>query len=801
MAKRKTKQAAAPRRPRTPGSVNLAVPTRAPVQVKHLAAPPSFVKPKSIHPRRLLPFVREGIERHFHSTSTRAVLFRARDLKAPARAAADDVTLFTNTALTEPTQNHTAANVGEPSAAINGKVVFFTGNWYAAMSADGGKTFQYIDPATAFSAFDPPNSRFCCDQVVNYIPSIDTFVWLLQYGTDSGVDNIQRLAFAKTADVVQGRWRIFDITTAMLGVGGAFLDFPDLAVGENCLYVTTNIFPSSGAGSAVVRLKAADIAASSGGQVQIPADHFVSTDLFSFRVTQNCSATAYFAAHQDTSTLAIFSWDESLPRPTQSSVGVARWIGGGGGYRSSCPDGNRWLDRADFRITGATMAGSELWFAWGVDAGSNQRPNPFVQVARISAHDLTLIENLNIFDPDSATCYGALSTNAQGEVGASYMIGGGPRFPSHVVSILTGTRKDVVVSEGQRAPLPDPQTGKGEWGDFLSVRPAYPEASNFSATGFTMLGTADGTNRDATPRFVVFGRGSQPIVGPAPSTGGGPPPSVGAGPITDVNTLPVVGDAIAATIKAAAGITTGAQATRGFAAPAPEVVTKPGVERWPVKTGQDPDRDQVGKNVVNGQDLGAGIVVATVEELITAPRPADMPDPAQLYNAYQSKRAAPVETTIWRLDVTITAMKLEADGDYHLVLQGASGETMIGEIPTPTTAFVGDSPWLANIQAARQMVDDKFVSHITPAAFVPFGKKLVPRESFAGQMRTLPERPSSFLPPVGGEASAQPLFQTQVTPTKARITGVGFFDKVHGQMGVSLSNGIELHPVLKIEWL
>jgi hypothetical protein len=30
---------------------------------------------------------------------------------------------------------------------------------------------------------------------------------------------------------------------------------------------------------------------------------------------------------------------------------------------------------------------------------------------------------------------------------------------------------------------------------------------------------------------------------------------------------------------------------------------------------------------------------------------------------------------------------------------------------------------------------------------------------------------------------------------------VGFFDKVHGQMGVSQSNGIELHPVLKIEWL
>jgi hypothetical protein len=40
-----------------------------------------------------------------------------------------------------------------------------------------------------------------------------------------------------------------------------------------------------------------------------------------------------------------------------------------------------------------------------------------------------------------------------------------------------------------------------------------------------------------------------------------------------------------------------------------------------------------------------------------------------------------------------------------------------------------------------------------------------------------------------------------VPPTRAQITGVGFFDKIHGQMGVSQLNGIELHPVLKIECL
>jgi hypothetical protein len=44
------------------------------------------------------------------------------------------------------------------------------------------------------------------------------------------------------------------------------------------------------------------------------------------------------------------------------------------------------------------------------------------------------------------------------------------------------------------------------------------------------------------------------------------------------------------------------------------------------------------------------------------------------------------------------------------------------------------------------------------------------------------------------------LFQTAIEPTQARITGVGFFDRAHGATGAA-PNVIELHPVLKVEWL
>src|ERR1700682_94461 len=270
----------------------LRMPFRRAIEVEHLVKPPTYVQPKKIHSRNLLPLIREGMEREFHSQSSEAFLrplIMATPLAAMAPlAASDELTLVTNTELPKVGQQKTASNVGEPSVAVNGNVVFFSGNWYAAVSSDSGKTFQFIDPNSAFK--DPSaNSHFCCDQVVHYISKIDTFVWLLQYGPDTG-DNIQRLAFAKTADVVQGRWRLFDLTTAMLGVPGAFLDFPDLAVGANHLYVTTNIFQGADqAGSGVLRIPIAEI--KSGG---IIAKRFVSMELQSFRVAQSCGPTAYF---------------------------------------------------------------------------------------------------------------------------------------------------------------------------------------------------------------------------------------------------------------------------------------------------------------------------------------------------------------------------------------------------------------------------------------------------------------------------------------------------------------------------
>jgi hypothetical protein len=790
-----------------PAEVRLLSPSKQPIQVQHLKEPLRYARRESIHPRRVLPRVREGRERAFHSlTPPLSHNIQTASISGP-QATTDALTVVNNTELVGPGQKQLASTVGEPSVSAADQVVMYTGNWYAARSADSGQTFQYIDPFTAFP--DPPNLAYCCDQVVNYIASIDTFVWLLQYGPKTGpqADNIQRLAFAKSADVVAGRWTLFDITTASLGVPGQFLDFPDLALGSSFLYATTNLFTPDGqsAGAVVMRIPIASIAA--GAATLQP---FLSRDLNSFRVAQNCGSLGFFAAHVDTSTLRLFCWDEAQATPTSTDIGIARWIGGQG-YQSRTPDGQRWLDRIDPRITGATLAGDELWFAWSVDTNSNQRQNPFVQIARIDATNRTLLDNLNVFDANSATAYGALSSNADNEVGISYMIGGSAQFPSLMAGILTNTRRDILVSPGQRG------TADGQWGDFLTVRPVFSNGKPsklFAATGYTMKGPADGSNRDATPRFVVFGRSLNAVLGGSPTSDSltlvprppvaaqelQPTPTNDGDPITDVNSLKVVSAAVAAKIKAAAGLGVSAQdVPEAATGPQPET-DKPGTERWPVKTGQDSDRAKVGKNVIAGEDLEPGIVEATVEELTSLPRPPGLTVLTADPPAFQTVRDGVTEVTIWSIQAVIIALKHEVDGDYHLVLQGSSGVTMVAEVPTPTKVFVGDSPWLANIGAARKEIDTKLVRNLSPASFGLMNGKYVPLGAVNFQPQQTASLGLQFDTPVEGSDRVQPLFATRIDPTRVRITGVGFFDRAHGATGAA-PNVIELHPVLKVEWM
>ncbi len=118
-------------------------------------------------------------------------------------------------------------------------------------------------------------------------------------------------------------------------------------------------------------------------------------------------------------------------------------------------------------------------------------------------------------------------------------------------------------------------------------------------------------------------------------------------------------------------------------------------------------------------------------------------------------RIVPDETRVWVVDAILTLYKVEddpitGDSDYHLVLSDGSGNTIIAEIPSPGCVGSG-SPFAEDIAKARAKFDARF------------------------------------------SAKSQP--QTANAPV--RVTGVGFFDFHHGQLGVA-PNGVQLHPVLDI---
>jgi len=122
-----------------------------------------------------------------------------------------------------------------------------------------------------------------------------------------------------------------------------------------------------------------------------------------------------------------------------------------------------------------------------------------------------------------------------------------------------------------------------------------------------------------------------------------------------------------------------------------------------------------------------------------------------------NSRVVPIETTEYQLTAILKEYKIEADQDVHMVFEDRFGNHMIAELPSP--GCVGDSsPWKAMIASAR----------------LAFNTQFNPATSWKQSGKTV------------------------------TITGIGFFDAVHGQTGVAggpgitKSNGIEIHPVL--EW-
>jgi hypothetical protein len=170
-------------------------------------------------------------------------------------------------------------------------------------------------------------------------------------------------------------------------------------------------------------------------------------------------------------------------------------------------------------------------------------------------------------------------------------------------------------------------------------------------------------------------------------------------------------------------------------AAAPVAQPQCGTERWSTKIGTDAAAASINFDGVP--------VMTTVEDLRSRPAPKDI--------RHFVGRSSGIEDRLFAIDATLVLFKSEADGDLHLVLEGASGETMIAEIPSPR-CVPATSPFYAGVSSTRATFEARFHTKAEGHIRVP-----------------------------------------------VRVMGVGFFDFIHGQTGVA-PNGIEIHPVLSINF-
>lgn len=400
---------------------------------------------------------------------------------------------------------------GEPSVAATGNTIFYTENFAAGYSLDGGINWTTINPSR-----DLPSvvGGFCCDQVVVYVPRVNRFVWLLQYRPDATGNAVIRMVIMSLQDLRTRKakdWRRWDLGSSFFQQPGSALDQADLSVGSNALYLTVDkLNGGTVSQSHAVRIGFGQLLRSDAMDVSM-----FTTDKPYLHPVQHIQQRAYFVQHRGTHTIRVYYWDEGSTQYVwrdieHASVADANWTS-----ITPTPGGSDWLNRTNnsggYRIRGATLAKGVLWLAWSAGRDATQPDGapktlfkqPHIEIAKIRASTLGLIGDDTVANDNHAFARPALDTTPSGDVGMTFAWGGGGKwYASQGVAFLTGQRQFWASLQNDADP---PGGGATDpHGDYATIRAGWPlsECLVTIAVGWQ--------NRQAVARLVTFDRQDNP---------------------------------------------------------------------------------------------------------------------------------------------------------------------------------------------------------------------------------------------------------------------------------------------------
>lgn len=397
------------------------------------------------------------------------------------------------------------------NAARGSNVALLTYNSRVQLTTDGASNWNERNPTTIFPSGPATDSNgnqldrgFCCDQVVQYVPKIDRFIWLMQFcgtGPGSCLNGINklRIASASPQDIINSNftaWTYWDLSSATFNLGNTTMDYPDMSVGDNFLYLSSDAVAS---GLFVVRVPLSEIQNSQTIHMGYtnPADGLVPRG---GHISQNTGNEVFWAGHNSDSQMRIFSMKEGDNQYFWRDRDINSW--NRGAITSIAPGNVDWLS---FGFPGNAVLGitrrnnNEVWFAWSAKPG-NGFQNTHVQVVEMNVTNYSVISQWQIWNNDYAFAYPSLSTNDSGEVGISLAWGGKNNFGNHAVGILG----DFIVWYPE---LSDAAITR--WGDYVSVRRNAPNGRLWDASGYAVFKNEPPVGQTRfDPYYIQFGRDS-----------------------------------------------------------------------------------------------------------------------------------------------------------------------------------------------------------------------------------------------------------------------------------------------------
>ena len=370
----------------------------------------------------------------------------------------------------------------EPSVAENGNVVMTTGNFWVSVSKDGGQTFTTADPT---SIFPQDYGGFCCDQVLQYVPRYDLFVWLLQYGSNAAGTNAIRIAVASTEEVRNSNgtaWTYWDFTNTTFATSGA-LDYNDMSYGSTFLYWSSSV--GGAQNRYVIRVPLEQMRARATVNFQFTG----ATNALWSHVTQNGDDGVYWAGHKDNATMTVYSMMDRDGFYSWRDVAVNPWPNDS--ISSVAANGTDWLQDAWWKtyVRAAAIRGNTIYFAWNASRGGGF-PQPHVQIVAIDKTTFARTAQMQIWNPDFAFAYPYFETNAQGSLGMITAFGGGAFNASSGV----GVWGDFVIYYPRLSDL-----SQGNYGHYHTARRGGGDNSQWVAAGYTHK-----SNGSVLPYYVRF---------------------------------------------------------------------------------------------------------------------------------------------------------------------------------------------------------------------------------------------------------------------------------------------------------